>query len=283
MVLANPRRRILTSAARKWSLPLALGEFCWHLSASNELSFIRYYSTRWDDFTDDEQTIRGSCYGYRLFRQDEHGASQWTVAQSLLTHDPFTRRAVLLMSQPLTAADISARDVPCASSLQFLLRDGCLDAILLMRSNDAFWGLPYDVFLFTMLQELLAAELGVKLGVYYHHVGSLHLYAKHMEKAQKVLEDTRWLDLEMPPLSDPVELGRFLAVERALRLRASEGAKLVSELPEYWQQLAEVLACYGLTKRGNDCASSSLTAISRGSRYGDVLFNLADEKALIRK
>lgn len=82
LVLANPRRRILTSASRKWSLPLAIGEFCWHLSASNDLSFIRYYSSRWNDFTDDEQTIRGSCYGYRLFRKDERGVSQWTVAQS---------------------------------------------------------------------------------------------------------------------------------------------------------------------------------------------------------
>ena len=109
-----------------------------------------------------------SCYGYRFFRQDESGASQWTVAQNLLRHDPFTRRAVLLMSQPLAASDIDARDVACASSLQFLLRDGRLDALLHMRSNDAFWGLPYDVFLFTMLQELMAAELGVELGTYYH-------------------------------------------------------------------------------------------------------------------
>src|SRR5882724_195327 len=59
LVLANPRHRVLTSVSRKWSLPLAVGEFCWHLSASNELSFIRYYSDRWSEFADDEQTIRG--------------------------------------------------------------------------------------------------------------------------------------------------------------------------------------------------------------------------------
>lgn len=153
LVLTNPRRRVLTSVSRKWRLPLAVGEFCWHLSASNELSFIRYYSERWSEFADDEQTIRGSCYGYRLFRGAEGSPSQWETAHKLLRQDPSTRRAVLLMSQPLLDRDITAKDVACATSLQFLLRDGQLDAVLHMRSNDAFWGLPYDVFLFTMLQD----------------------------------------------------------------------------------------------------------------------------------
>ncbi len=101
LVLANPRRRVLTSVSRKWRLPLAVGEFCWHLSASNELSFIRYYSDRWSEFADDEQTIRGSCYGYRLFRGGERCLSQWETAHKLLRQDPSTRRAVLLISQPL--------------------------------------------------------------------------------------------------------------------------------------------------------------------------------------
>jgi thymidylate synthase len=272
---------MITSAARQWSVPLAIGEFCWHLSASNELSFIRFYSGRWDDFADDERTIRGSCYGYRLFRQDESGASQWTVAQNLLRLDPFSRRVVLLMSHPLAASDIGAVDIACASSLQFLLRDGRLDAILHMRSNDAFWGLPYDVFLFTMLQELLASELRVELGVYYHSVGSLHLYAKHLRKAREVLDDTTWLDFEMPPLSHPEELGRFLAAERALRLGASDAMGVVGELPEYWRQLAEILACYSLAKRSND-DTSSLRIVSRDSLYRDLLGAL-DRKPSIYK
>src|SRR5690348_2368687 len=66
LILVNPRRRIITSRIRKWSFPLALGEFCWHLAGSNELPFINYYSRRWNDFADDERTIRGSCYGYRI-------------------------------------------------------------------------------------------------------------------------------------------------------------------------------------------------------------------------
>jgi thymidylate synthase len=279
LVLANPRRRVLTSASRKWRLPLAVGEFCWHLSASNELSFIRYYSNRWNEFADDEQTIRGSCYGYRLFRGGERGPSQWEVAHKLLRHDPSTRRAVLLMSQPLMDGDITAKDVACATSLQFLLRDGHLDAVLNMRSNDAFWGLSYDIFLFTMLQELFAAELKVELGRYYHSVGSLHLYQRHVRAAQTVLEDTTWCELEMPRLSSPEMLPQFLLAERALRLADPCAPRLVETLPQYWHQLAEILAFYRLAQESHG-NKNGLRAVSPHSPYKDILSHLGSEKVL---
>ncbi len=270
LVLANPRRRILTSTARKWSLPLAVGEFCWHVSASNELSFIRYYSDRWSEFADDEQTIRGSCYGYRLFRGGERCPSQWQAAHKLFRRDPSTRRAVLLMSQPLVDCDSAAKDVACATSLQFLLRDGRLAAVVHMRSNDAFWGLPYDVFLFTMLQELFAAELNVELGPYYHSTGSLHLYHRHVRIAQTVLDDSTWRDFEMPRLSNPEMLPYFLAAESALRLADPSAPRLVAELPLYWRELAEILAYYGLGQRSAD-SKHSLGPVSLQSSYKDIL------------
>jgi thymidylate synthase len=275
LVLTNPRRRVLTSVSRKWRLPLAVGEFCWHLSASNELSFIRYYSERWSEFADDEQTIRGSCYGYRLFRGAEGSPSQWETAHKLLRQDPSTRRAVLLMSQPLLDRDITAKDVACATSLQFLLRDGQLDAVLHMRSNDAFWGLPYDVFLFTMLQELFAAELNVEPGRYYHSIGSLHLYQRHVRTAKTVLDDSNWGDFEMPRLSNPEALPQFLSAERALRLGDPSAPRLLETLPQYWRQLAEILGYYRLGQRSVDSMNSIVH-----SPYNAVLVCLGGGKVL---
>lgn len=276
--LVNPRRRLLTSGARKWNLPLAVGEFCWHVSASNELSFIRYYSSRWSEFTDDELTIRGSCYGYRLFQSQGSAPSQWKVAQSLLKRDPMSRRAVLLMAQPLSMDDMEAKDVACSSSLQFLVRNGRVDAILHMRSNDAYWGLPYDVFFFTMLQELFATELGLELGTYHHSVGSLHLYSRHVESARKVLSDTVWRDLEMPKMSSVDELGQFLGAERALRLGDSDALSRVSTLAVYWRSLAQVLAQFASISGGAN-ASSTGDFLSR-SVYEEVFSHRADKEAL---
>ena len=274
-LLLNPRRRILTSKVRRWSLPLALGEFCWHVSGSNEVAALGYYSNRWHDFADHEGTIRGSCYGHRIF-QANGGASQWEAARTLLRHDPSTRRAVLLISQPLAESDVSAKDVACATSMQLLMRNGRLDALVHMRSNDAFWGLPYDVFLFTMLQELLAAELNVKLGLYYHSVGSLHLYNRHVPIARAVVDDDTWSDLEMPKLSHYDELATFLSAERGLRLADLNALRLVEGLSGYWRELAEVLKYYSLVKQNRE--SSGILA--RHSRYQGLLEFLIAKKVL---
>ena len=54
-----------------------------------------------------------------------------------------------------------------------------------MRSNDIWFGLPYDIFQFTSLQILLSMELGVGIGTYTHICGSLHLYERDLGKGNK--------------------------------------------------------------------------------------------------
>jgi hypothetical protein len=45
-------------------------------------------------------------------------------------------------------------------------------------------------------------------------------------------------------------LGHFLKVERALRLGYASAEKLITDLPAYWRQLADVLRWHSLVKRG---------------------------------
>src|SRR6266566_1135382 len=73
--LRNPRKRCVTLPARRWSLPLAIGEFCWHASGSNDVEALGYYSTRWRAFADKTSKIPGSCYGHTIFRESEIGSS----------------------------------------------------------------------------------------------------------------------------------------------------------------------------------------------------------------
>ena len=70
--------------------------------------------------------------------------------------------------------------------MQFILRNGKLDLIVTMRSNDIWLGLPYDLFNFTCMQIQMAMELGVEVGVYYHNAGSLHMYKRDVEKFTEV-------------------------------------------------------------------------------------------------
>jgi hypothetical protein len=48
-----------------------------------------------------------------------------------------------------------------------------------MRSNDAWYGLCYDLFQFAQVQLTVARCLGVPAGRYFHSAASLHLYERH--------------------------------------------------------------------------------------------------------
>src|SRR5215467_8286377 len=136
--LTNPRSRLIGSRARRWSLHYAIGECLWHLAGSTDASVIRYYAPKWRGYIEGP-FVTGSCYGRTLFGDDfRRRDSRWAMAQELLRHDPETRRAIVMLApnDPVFAANES--DVACASSLQFFLREGQLNAVVYMRSNDQF-------------------------------------------------------------------------------------------------------------------------------------------------
>lgn len=245
--LVNPRSRCVLNSARKWSFPLAIGEFCWHVSGSDDLSFIEYYIPRWREFSDDSEKVRGSCYGYRIFNSQGRKHSQWERLVKLLKSDLQSRRAILQFSEPELNLSVESKDVPCTSTIQFLVRNNKVHAIVYMRSNDAIWGLPYDIFLFTMLQELLACELNLELGEYTHIVGSLHIYERHYRLAQRIIENPTQEVYEMTVMTNHQELTHFLVAEEILRLQNKQPLPQIT-LSEYWRDLYKVLGWYKTQK-----------------------------------
>src|SRR5580700_2938363 len=169
--LERPLARLSRSETRGRPFS-SLGEFLWYLSRDNRLDFIRYYIPDYDNETEDGETVYGG-YGPRMFRQ--RGQDQIRNVITQLRDNPTTRRAVI---QIFNAEDIERRhtEIPCTCTLQFFIRRNRLHMLTTMRSNDAYIGLPHDIFCFTLLQEVLARTLGVALGPYSHFVGSLHLY-----------------------------------------------------------------------------------------------------------
>jgi thymidylate synthase len=245
--LRNPRNRLVVNPRRKWNFALALGEFAWHVSGSNDLEFIEYYAPRWKEFTDN-QTVTGSCYGYRVFSREGAGTNQWERIIEILRTDPESRRAVLLFQEPPNLIERDAKDVPCATSLQFLIRGNRLHAFTHMRSNDAIWGMPYDIFLFTMFQELMALELNVELGTYSHFATSLHLYERHFALAREVIAEDASV-IGMPPMDGYDQLSAFLMVEQQIRKgRALSDMTEAKKLTPYWYLLLQVLDNYRASK-----------------------------------
>ena len=198
--LIEPLARV-SRTETKGRLYSALGELLWYLAGSDDLAFVQYYLGKDGYQSDDGKTVWGA-YGPRLFRMRD-GVNQIAQVKSILSNEKRapSRKAVI---QLFNAEDISQdhADVPCTCTLQFLVRKTGLDMFVSMRSNDAYKGLPHDVFAFTMLQEILARDLGLPMGRYKHAAGSLHLYEDDEEHVEEFMGEA-WQDIvKMPPMPE---------------------------------------------------------------------------------
>lgn len=180
----------------------------------------------------------------------------------LLKEKPSSKRAVV---QIFDAADIAAphAEVPCTCTLQFMIRDARLHALTYMRSNDAFLGLPHDVFAFTMLQELLARSIGVEVGGYKHVAGSLHLYEEHEGAAQQYLREgiQARIGVAMPamPSGDPWPSIQVL-LETEARIRTGEAIDETTWTVEpYWRDLVLLLQAFRHYKDKDEAKIAEVT------------------------
>jgi thymidylate synthase len=243
--LANPRARLSRSEARGRVFS-ALGELLWFLRGSNDLETIAYYLPRYKSYADEDRIYGG--YGPRLLSFD--GINQINGVVEILRRKPDSRQAVI---QLFDHRDLSKHhsDIPCTCVLQFVLRASKLYLLVYMRSNDAYIGLPHDVFTFTMLQEIIASALGVDLGRYTHLVGSFHLYKTEYDSAARFISEGYFSRVDMPvmPQGDPwPAIEGLLEVEETLRSGADPLAvSMSSDL--YWQDLGRLLGLCSLFKQ----------------------------------
>jgi thymidylate synthase len=82
--LSNPRARVVCFPDRRWSLPLAIGEFCWHMRGDKCVEALSYYANAWSTYSDDGISVDGSCYGNKALAQSNRG-SPWDNCKRLLT------------------------------------------------------------------------------------------------------------------------------------------------------------------------------------------------------
>jgi thymidylate synthase len=265
--LSQPRARLSRTDA-KGNAFSGLGELLWYLSGSDRRDQIEYYIPKYKDFSETDGTVRGA-YGPRIFG----GArSQYSLIKSLLTSKPWSRQAVI---QIFDHRDIRRKynDVPCTCTIQFLVRDGLLNLIVSMRSNDAFMGLSHDIFAFTMIQEIMSRDLGLGLGFYKHMVGSLHIYNSDIVRIKKYLDEGIQPTKEMPPMpstSPWPAIEKLINIEIDLRTYRKTAIRTAldkaSTLDPYWTDLARLLAIFAITKglsQGDEAALRQVAEIRR--------------------
>jgi thymidylate synthase len=202
--MTNP---VVLCPGRRLGYRFMAAEAAWILSGDNRLETIAPFAPRLKGLSDDGRTLAGA-YGPPL-------VDQLPYVTRALRDDPSSRQAVVSIWRPRPSP--GAGDVPCTLALQWLIRPRVddpsvneLHAIAFMRSSDAWLGLPYDWFAFSMASAYLAlilrrvAAVDVSLGELTVVVGSQHLYRVDHVPARACL-DREDVVRDLPPL----DLGDF--------------------------------------------------------------------------
>ncbi|GAB2702858.1 thymidylate synthase [Kitasatospora kifunensis] len=246
--LADPRQRTLFVAARPINPVYHFAEALWYLAGRRDLDMIAHYAPHLRKDYPNGSTIDGMAYGAQIFGP-RVGSDRSSFAQvlDLLRSEKNSKRAFLPVFRDTDLDDPASPDVPCLIGLHLLAREGRLHMVAYMRANDANKGLIADVFSFTLIQEFTATLLGLELGGYTHHVGSMHIGDKDLPLVQRVLAETdvavtqpQFTTSTMPTDTTWAHLRTVLEHEELLRTNQLQTtAKEVAGLglPPYWQKV----------------------------------------------
>jgi thymidylate synthase len=171
--ITDPLDNKIINRERNWKQDYAEAEWQWYLSGNRNISELGNIYGKipeiWKRMADENGEVN-SNYGYQWKRN-----AQLDMVIQTLKHYKDTRKACISIYDGKEITDY-AHDTPCTYAVQFTIVHGRLDMCVTMRSNDLWYGFCNDQYCFSMLQGLVAHELNVEPGVYYHFAHNMHLY-----------------------------------------------------------------------------------------------------------
>ena len=275
IVVEDPRERFIKNPNRPLNLPAAVARFIWMMAGSDRLADIAFYEPKVRFFTDDGISVPGSSYGQRIL-QPRPGLNQFVAVVDRLKQDQASRRAAIAIYHPEDAVRNSA-DIPCAFGVFYHIRDGRLYSTTLMRSNNAHILMPYNLFEFSLLAEVVASEVGVELGPLTHSVVSMHIYENDFESSKKVVEGFTKIDAQKYPSIDKMPTGEAIEEIKKLvileaQLRHASGAigennieqwieRGEEGLTPYWRQFYFLLLLFISKQNGSQGAIDAIKTV----------------------
>jgi thymidylate synthase len=206
-----PYARFANFEPRNLSLSYIKKEFLWYLRGDLYDTTICEHARIWKPLV-----VKGklnSNYGHYAFVR---GAFDWCSSE--LVHDKDSRRA----SIPILAIEhlrMETKDMPCTAYLNFRIRENRLNMSVRMRSQDLVFGLGNDAPAFSFIHEMLFVELlpwypELELGSYHHVADSAHIYERHFELLERLVDPSVQFDeIEVPQMAvgepDTLVEGKF--------------------------------------------------------------------------
>lgn len=188
-VYSHPIERVQLDPIRDAPPFFLLFESLWLLAGRDDArwldQFVGDFSAR---FAQEDGRLHGS-YGKRWrgwFGEPWAELDQLKVVIELLQANKFDRQAVIQMWDPSNDLGFNhLKDRPCNQSVMLRADRGVLDITVPCRSNDIVWGCyGANVVQFSMLQEYLAARIGIPVGTYTQVSNNWHLYESALKHCQ---------------------------------------------------------------------------------------------------
>ena len=172
--IMKPEVRVIIDDKRKWNKDYAEAEWQWYLSGDRSISKLgELYGTVpmiWQRMADNQGNVN-SNYGWQWQRNDQIGE-----VINILKNYRETRQACISIYDG-KEIDKYTYDTPCTYAIQFTIVHNRLNMCVTMRSNDLWYGFCNDQYQFSKLQELIAKEINMEIGTYYHFAHNLHIYS----------------------------------------------------------------------------------------------------------
>lgn len=173
---------------RRIPVRIFVAEQIWFLMGSRRPSeFLNKFTKIWDDFTNVDGVI-STAYGYRW--RHHFGRDQIQLLINLLEKEPSSRHGVVMMWDPSSdglSPTFRKANIPCPFTFTVNIIGEKLHLHLVVRSNDMILGCPHDIAGFALLQRILSARLGVKVGKLTHTISNAHVYGTHYEAANDLI------------------------------------------------------------------------------------------------
>jgi thymidylate synthase len=259
--LQSPSQRWTTSRSPAMNPAFALAEAFWIAAGRRDSRLPTYWNPALSRYCGSGESYHGA-YGHRIRRH--LGIDQLDRAYSALRNNPDSRQCVLQIwdsAVDLPSADgtPSNQDIPCNLLSIPKVRNGKLEWMQIIRSNDLFLGLPHNIVQFTVLQEMLSGWLGLEPGSYHQLSDSLHVYAKDLQAVRQSMKtqvgptssDSFAVDRQTWNEVLPIVMSRLdqLSLED-LSLSDLKGVLLQRDLPTAYANAVVVCAADSARRRG---------------------------------
>jgi len=262
----NPEERVLFFPERDANPYFHFMESLWMLSGRRDVAWVSQFAGSIANYTDDGVNFHGA-YGYRwrnhfaITEYEQSGAmhlpdierrfvlDQLETIVVLLKKNPDDRRVVLQMWDPIVDLGMDGKDFPCNLICTFRINPyGKLDMYVFNRSNDMIWGAyGANAVHFSVLQEVIAAWVGVPMGSYEQISTNFHAYHNTLEKhghvSKNLVGDDPYSTGEVsasPIVNGPIEewfqdLEMFMTQGAVMGFRDKFFKKTVVPMWQSWQ------------------------------------------------